>query len=94
MISPASVVWVLDVIVLVVFIQAIALCLFARARQRAHLTLGLLATLVAGAALLVALRLALAGIALHWVGLCLLVSLLAHLVDLRLRWGLINPPER
>jgi hypothetical protein len=46
----------------------------------------LLATLLAGVALLAALRLALAGAAWPWLALALLASLAAHLADLARRW--------
>ena len=46
----------------------------------------LFATLLAGFALLAALRLALAGAAWPWLALALLVALAAHLADLARRW--------
>lgn len=46
----------------------------------------LLTTLAAGAALMLAVRLALAGAGPAWLALCLLASLAAHVFDLRRRW--------
>jgi hypothetical protein len=46
----------------------------------------LMATLLAGLALLAALRLALAGAAWPWLALALLAALAAHLADLARRW--------
>lgn len=46
----------------------------------------LLATLAAGAGLLLALRCALAGSSWHWIALWLLVALAAHVADLAGRW--------
>ncbi len=69
---------IVDAILLLTALEAGALLLL---RRR-----DLLATLLAGAALLAALRLALAGAEWTWVALALLAALIAHLFDLARRW--------
>ena len=68
-----------DGILVLVVLEAVLLAVLGRAR--------ILPNLLAGFMLLVAMRLALADAALPWVGLSLLGAGLAHLVDLRRRWG-------
>jgi hypothetical protein len=77
---------VIDVVLAAVVIQAVVLVAFARRTGRGVPPASLLATLAAGGFLLVALRFALAGAWWGWIGLALLASLAAHVVDLRLRW--------
>ncbi|MDT7953376.1 MAG: hypothetical protein RQ966_17880 [Acetobacteraceae bacterium] len=68
-----------DGILVLVVLESVLLAVLGRAR--------ILPNLLAGFMLLVAMRLALADGALAWVGLSLLGAGLAHLVDLRWRWG-------
>lgn len=51
---------------------------------------GLLPTLAAGGCLLLALRVALAGAAWQWIGLCLTAGLVAHLFDLTARMRAVD----
>lgn len=46
----------------------------------------LLANLLAGLSLVLALRLSLAGVAWFWIALCLALAGLAHAIDLQARW--------
>jgi hypothetical protein len=77
---------VIDAVLVAVVVQALALALWARRTGRGVPPASLLATLAAGAFLLLALRTALAGEWWGWTGLALLAALVAHVVDLRLRW--------
>jgi hypothetical protein len=70
---------IVDAILLLTVAETLALLLW---RGRTDL----LATLLAGLALLAALRLALAGAAWPWLALALLAALAAHLADLARRW--------
>jgi hypothetical protein len=76
----------LDAVLVAVAAQALALVLWARRTGRGVPPASLLATLTAGACLLVALRTALVGAWWGWTGLALLAALVAHVIDLRLRW--------
>lgn len=75
-----------DLLLGLVLLEAIALVVHARRTGRGVPPASLLATLAAGGFLLVALRAALSGGWWGWPGLALLAALVAHLVDLRLRW--------
>jgi hypothetical protein len=77
---------VIDLILLLVAVEAIGLLLLRRATGRGLSPSALLANLAAGAFLLAALRCGLSGTGVAWVGLCLALALVAHLADLRARW--------
>ena len=68
-----------DAILALVVVEAIALLLLRRA--------AILPNLLAGFMLLAALRLALGGAGLPAIALCLLLAGIAHAVDLRRRWN-------
>jgi hypothetical protein len=74
-----------DGILLLVVLEGVALAVWLRRTGRASRVPGIVATLVAGAALLLGLRAALAGAHPVWIVLALTAALLAHLVDLVLR---------
>lgn len=75
-----------DLILLLVVAEAVALTLFRRRTGRGPAPAAVLPTLAAGAALLVAVRLALSGAPLEWLMGALAVAGLAHIADLRARW--------
>lgn len=77
---------VIDAVLIAVALQAVVLVALARRTGRGVPPASLLATLAAGGFLLLALRSALIGAWWGWTGLALLAALVAHLVDLRLRW--------
>jgi hypothetical protein len=77
---------VVDLVLAMVVLEALALGLLWRRTGRGVPPGSLLPFLAAGAALLLALRGALTGAGWMWIGLCLLGSLVAHAVDLRSRW--------
>ncbi|GAC1340627.1 MAG: hypothetical protein NVSMB18_11060 [Acetobacteraceae bacterium] len=74
--------WILAGMVL----EAAALALLYRRTGRGIEPISLLPTLLAGAMLLLAMRLALGGAWWGWVSVCLLAGLAGHLGDLRQRW--------
>ena len=76
----------IDVILLLVALEAIALLGFRLIRGSGPAPLGFLCTLLAGAFLLLALRFALVDASTSIIAGCLVLSLLAHLADLALRW--------
>ncbi len=77
---------VIDAILLLMMIEGAALC-WLRARTGRGLSMGSVATLLAsGAALMLALRAALTGAGWETVSLFLVVGLMAHLVDVAVRW--------
>ena len=67
-------------------LEALALVVFHRRTGRGPPAASVLPNIAAGAMLLVGMRLALAGTSWGWISLCLLLSLAAHLADLRQRW--------
>lgn len=77
---------IVDLILAAVALEAVLLLAYRRRTGRGIRPVGLLATLSAGAALLLALRAALIGAWWGWIALALSVALLAHLVDLAARW--------
>ncbi len=76
-----------DGILALMLIESIALILIGRKLRRAIPASQVLVSLGAGAALLLALRAALLGFAWQWISLWLLAALVAHILDLRYRWG-------
>lgn len=75
--------WI-DGILLLMLVEGVGLVLWRQRTGRGPRAIW--PNLLAGAALLLAMRLALTGEALAWVGLALLAGLAAHLLDLRSRW--------
>ena len=77
---------VVDVILALTLLEAVALAAYHRCTGRGVAPAGLLGNLLAGAALLMALRGALTGAWWGWIAFWLAAALLAHLADLRSRW--------
>jgi hypothetical protein len=82
---------VIDWIVALVALEALALLGWRHIFARGPAPLPLISNLLAGAFLLLALRNSLAGASAGWVALCLIAALVAHLADLRLRWDPAEP---
>lgn len=78
---------VADLILVLTALEGLALAAYHRGTGRGVAPGDLLGNLLAGAFLLLAMRCALVGAWWGWAALCLLLSLLAHLADLRRRWG-------
>ena len=77
---------ILDLVLFVAVLEVVVLFVWLP-RSGSHLRLRvLLPNLLAGLALLVALRLVVAGVPLYWWMLMLVIALAAHVVDLRERW--------
>jgi hypothetical protein len=76
---------IVDLILVMVLVEAVAIGLYRRRRGGPPLV-GLLANLAAGAALLGALRFALSGAEWRWIAAMLFVALIAHAADLVARW--------
>ena len=77
---------IVDVILALMVLEGIVLVVYHRATGRGIAPSGLLANMLAGGCLLLALRVALTGASWHWIALSLAAALLAHLADLRCRW--------
>jgi len=77
---------VIDLILVAMVVEGIALSLFHRRTGRGVSGAALAWNLAAGAGLLLALRGALSGLQWHWVALALLMALGAHVGDLSRRW--------
>ncbi len=78
---------VIDVILMLVALEAVAVLGFRLIRGAGPAPLGFMCTLLAGSFILLALRFALAGASTAMIAGCLLLSLFAHLADLSLRWN-------
>ncbi len=78
--------WI-DAILALMLAEGVALAAFRRRTGHGVPLPALLPNLLAGAMLLLAMRLALGGAGPVWVAACLLGGLLAHLADLRARWN-------
>lgn len=78
---------VVDLILVLVVLEAVLIALYHRATGRGVAPRDLVLTLLSGGCLLLALRLALSGAELVWVALALTGALLAHLADLYRRWN-------
>lgn len=76
----------IDLILGLVVVEAIALTVFHRLTGKGVAPRDLVGLLLAGAFLLVAVRFALTGAEWVWIGLWLGLALIAHLADLALRW--------
>jgi hypothetical protein len=77
---------IVDLILALVALEAVGLIGLWRLRRRGLAPADLLANLLAGVGLLLALRAALVGAWWGWIALCLAMALAAHLADLRRRW--------
>lgn len=75
-----------DLILVLMAVEAIALLVLWRRQARGVPPAQLLANLAAGGSLLLALRAALTGAHWPWLGLWLTAALIGHLADLGLRW--------
>jgi hypothetical protein len=83
---------IIDAILALVAVEAALLVALARRSGRVR-PAAILANLAAGAGLLAALRLALAGAAWPWIGLALAAALAAHLADLQQRFSVAEQRE-
>lgn len=77
---------IVDAILVMVAVEALVLTAVAARRGRGPRGARLFWNLAAGAALLLALRAALAGAAWPWAAAALAAALLAHVLDLHARW--------
>ena len=77
---------IIDLILALVMVEAMALALWRRWSGTGPGLRGMAANLASGACLLLAVRAALADAAWEWLALALLGSLLAHVLDLYGRW--------
>lgn len=78
---------IIDLILGLVVLEGLTLLLYNRFTGRGIRNLDLLATLVPGVCLMLAVRAALTGLSWPWIGSALAVSLLAHIFDLSRRWN-------
>jgi len=83
--SPLNVHWI-DFVLVMVALEIVVLRIFLSKRWTGASVSALIANLAAGAALILAIRLALSNVPGGWILLCLSLSLLAHLTDLAYRW--------
>ncbi len=83
--SPLSAYW-LDFVLVMALLEVVAVGVVLSKRWTGAAISGLIANLAAGAALILAVRLALASAAGGWILLCLILSLVAHLIDLAMRF--------
>jgi hypothetical protein len=77
---------IVDLILAITAIEAILVVAYHRRTGRGIAPAAFLGTLLSGVWLMLALRGALVGPWWGWIALCLVGSLVAHLVDLRCRW--------
>jgi len=77
---------VVDLVLAIVFLELTGISLYWRVTRRGIAPTRLLPNLLAGAALLLALRLALSDFAWPWYTACLAVAGIANVTDLRQRW--------
>lgn len=84
--STAYVVWAVDLILLLVALETLALVLLWRWKRRGLAPARLLPTMLAGGCLLLAFRAVLGGASLAWIGAALAAAGIAHFIDLRSRW--------
>lgn len=76
---------IIDIVLLLVALEALALAFWRRRSGRGPTSLALLPNLLAGASLMLALRFALTGMSWVWIALMMVVSLVAHAFDLAAR---------
>lgn len=77
---------VVDLVLVVVGLELLGISLYWRATRRGIAPARLLPNLLAGASLLLALRLALSDFAWPWYTACLAIAGIANVTDLRQRW--------
>jgi hypothetical protein len=77
---------IVDMILALMVIEAMLLALYRRGTGHGPVLADMMPTLLAGFALLAALRCALAGWWWGWIGACLAAALAAHVADLSRRW--------
>jgi hypothetical protein len=78
---------IIDLIIAMVVIEAVAIGWYHRRTGKGPALSTVLANLLSGTALLLALRLALVGSAWYWIACSLLLALVAHAADLGRRWS-------
>jgi hypothetical protein len=77
---------IVDLIIALVVLEALTVLVLSRLAPRSMDFLALLPTLASGLLLLLALRAAIAGLGWQLIAAPLALALIAHLVDLRVRW--------
>jgi hypothetical protein len=85
--------WIIDIILGLMAIEAVALIALRRLLGRGPSRLEILVSLAAGLCLLIALRVALTGGPWQLIAVALAASLVVHLTDLRLRWSRSAAPS-
>ncbi len=83
---------IVDLILGLTLVEALVLAAYHRRTGRGVAPTPLVANLLAGAFLLLALRASLASAGWAWIAACLAGSLVAHLSDLRARWSAPSGP--
>jgi hypothetical protein len=78
---------IVEGIVALVALEALALLIWRAKAGSGPEPLSLIANLLAGSFLLLALRNSLAGTSPQWIAICLIAALVAHVADLTARWG-------
>jgi hypothetical protein len=77
---------IVDVILGLVAVECLVMTIYRRRTGFGIPARDLIANLLSGVCLLLALRCALAGLSWVWIAICLAAALLSHLADLRQRW--------
>ncbi|MCU0790156.1 MAG: hypothetical protein MUE79_03745 [Nitratireductor sp.] len=85
--------WIIDIILGLMALEAVALIALRRSLGRGPSPLEILASLAAGLCLLIALRTALTGGPWQLIAAALAASLVVHLTDMRLRWSRSSAPS-
>jgi hypothetical protein len=88
--TPSLTIVAIDLILVVLTIELLVLAALARSAVRRHSALGLIATVMSGLMLVVALRLLAMGWHIAWIAVCLFGSGLFHFVDFR---GRLRSPD-
>jgi hypothetical protein len=83
---------IVDLVLAFTALEMLALLLWRRLTGRGLVVRQWLPMMAAGGCLMLALRLAVGGAALHWILLCLLGSAIAHATDLVRRWPVRSQP--
>ncbi|MFY9628748.1 MAG: hypothetical protein WAK03_11460 [Methylocystis sp.] len=89
----------IDWILILIALEALAVLGYRTFTGRGPAPYAFISNIVAGASLLVAMRIALAGASWVWIGFSLMAAFIAHLADLATRWqlpagGLLAPNSR
>jgi len=79
--------WMVDAVIVFMAIEAVVLLAYRRATGRGMAAAALWPNMAAGLCLLLALSAALHGAGGGWIALALMAAGLAHVLDLRARWG-------